>query len=174
MLQRRQQLLPVTRMLRIPQIAEHSLSREAQAFAFPIGFRGRGLRLSIQPRLPLSNLRLDGFTFPTARHPVSIIASRAPRRHRHSLAKVVSITTVNKSIPAADANRRFSELLRTVKSGREVVVTSHGKPIAKLIPVDAADAGRDRARKALFARLRSQRTQKVGRWTRDELYDNPR
>ena len=37
---------------------------------------------------------------------------------------------MDKAVSAADANRRFSELLRTVKKGQSVVVTSHGKPVA--------------------------------------------
>ena len=46
---------------------------------------------------------------------------------------VVNITTsgessMDKAVSAADANRRFSELLRTVKKGRTVIVTSHGQP----------------------------------------------
>ena len=44
------------------------------------------------------------------------------------------------TISAADANRRFSELLRTVRAGKTVVVTSHGKPVAQLIPFEDADA----------------------------------
>ena len=42
---------------------------------------------------------------------------------------------MDEAVSAADANRRFSELLRTVKKGRSVVVTSHGKPVAKISPV---------------------------------------
>ncbi len=42
---------------------------------------------------------------------------------------------MEKAVSAADANRRFSELLRTVKKGRSVIVTSHGKPVAKITPV---------------------------------------
>jgi prevent-host-death family protein len=34
---------------------------------------------------------------------------------------------MDKAVSAADANRLFSELLRMVKKGRSVVVTSHGK-----------------------------------------------
>jgi prevent-host-death family protein len=39
------------------------------------------------------------------------------------------------AVSAADANRRFSELLRTVKTDRSIVVTRHGKPVAKIVPV---------------------------------------
>jgi prevent-host-death family protein len=79
---------------------------------------------------------------------------------------------MNKSVSAADANRHFSELLRTVKTGRSVVVTSHGKPVARISPVIQDDRAAEGARSALFARLRKERVVKAGRWTRDELYDD--
>ena len=79
---------------------------------------------------------------------------------------------MNKAISAADANRRFSELLRTVKTGRSVVVTSHGKPVAKISPVTEDDRSAEGALSALFARLRRERVVNAGRWTRDELYDD--
>ena len=79
---------------------------------------------------------------------------------------------MNEAISAADANRRFSELLRTVKTGRSVIVTSHGKPVAKISPVMEDDRAMEGARSALFARLRRERVVNAGRWTRDELYDD--
>lgn len=54
-------------------------------------------------------------------------------------------------VSAADANRNFSSILRSVREGRGVVVASHGKPIAKILPISEQD---DRlaqgARAALF------------------------
>jgi prevent-host-death family protein len=79
---------------------------------------------------------------------------------------------MDKAVAAADANRRFSELLRTVKTGRSVIVTSHGKPVAKIMPIVDDDRAAEGARLALFARLRKERTVNVGRWTRQELYDD--
>ena len=79
---------------------------------------------------------------------------------------------MNKTVSAADANRRFSELLRTVKKGRSVIVTNHGKPVAKITPVVEDEREADGARSALFARLRKERAVNAGRWTRDELYDD--
>jgi prevent-host-death family protein len=79
---------------------------------------------------------------------------------------------MDKAVSAADANRRFSELLRTVKKGRSVVVTSHGKPVAKITPVLDDERAGEGARAALFARLRTERAVHAGRWTRDELYDD--
>jgi prevent-host-death family protein len=77
-----------------------------------------------------------------------------------------------KAVSSADANRRFSELLRTVKKGQSVVVTSHGKPVAKISPIVEDDLAAEGARAALFTRLRKERVVNAGRWTRDELYDD--
>jgi prevent-host-death family protein len=88
---------------------------------------------------------------------------------------VGNITTMSRSpesVSAADANRRFSELLRKVREGRSVVVTSHGRPVAKIVPITESDPVAQGARSALFARLRAERVTHVGRWTRDELYDD--
>jgi len=79
---------------------------------------------------------------------------------------------MEKSVSAADANRRFSELLRTVKKGRSVIVTSHGKPVARISPVAEDDRAAKSLRSALFARLRTERVVIAGRWTRNELYDD--
>jgi prevent-host-death family protein len=77
---------------------------------------------------------------------------------------------MQKSISAAEANRKFSELLRGVKAGQKYVVTSHGRPVARIEPIDKEDDA-DRAREALLKRLRSQKAIDIGPWTRDELYD---
>jgi len=75
------------------------------------------------------------------------------------------------TVSAADANRRFSELLRRVREGSSFVVTSHGKPVAQITPVTHADTVRARAKAALLAHLRAQPFINIGPWTRDELYD---
>jgi prevent-host-death family protein len=80
------------------------------------------------------------------------------------------------AISAAEANRTFSALLRRVRSGHAVVVTSHGRPVARLVPVQDGDGLTGAARAALFKRLRAARA-KAGpktkiRWTRDELYED--
>jgi len=79
---------------------------------------------------------------------------------------------MDKAVSAANANRRFSELLRTVKKGGNVVVTSHGKPVAKITPIVDDERAAEGARSVLFARLRAGRAVNAGRWTRDELYDD--
>ncbi len=79
---------------------------------------------------------------------------------------------MNKEISAAIANRHFSELLQTVEKGQSVIVTSHGKPVAQIIPFAENERTAETARSALFARSRKERTVHVGRWTRGELYDD--
>lgn len=75
---------------------------------------------------------------------------------------------------AANANRYFSAILRRVTRGQSVTITAHGRPVARLIPVDRADETADAARGLLFARLRAARISKGVRWTRDDLYDRGR
>ena len=75
-----------------------------------------------------------------------------------------------KTVAAADANRRFSELLRHVRAGRTYVITSHGRAVAKIVPIDTRPLVMSGARAGLFARLRAQPGVAVARWTRDELY----
>ena len=82
------------------------------------------------------------------------------------------MSSLEDAVSAADANRRFSELLRTVKGGRSVVVTSQGKAVARIVPVTEHDPTAEGARAALLARLRSEPVVSVGRWTRDELYED--
>jgi prevent-host-death family protein len=79
---------------------------------------------------------------------------------------------MDKAVSAADANRRFSALLRTVAKGKSVIVTSHGKPVAKITPLVEDERAAAGARSALFARLRGNKAVNVGRWTRDGLYDD--
>ena len=83
---------------------------------------------------------------------------------------------MEKTVSAADANRKFSELLRGVRKGLSYIVTSHGKPVAKLIPADADSSHAQAAHAAFLRRLRAQKPAKGAsarlRWTRDELYED--
>ena len=77
---------------------------------------------------------------------------------------------MQKAVSAADASRRFSQLLHGVRQGRSYIVTSHGHPIARISPVDEPGMVPTGARDALIDRLRHQSVAKAGRWTRDEFY----
>jgi prevent-host-death family protein len=79
---------------------------------------------------------------------------------------------VEKAVSAADANRKFSKLLRAVREGQSYVVTSHGRAVAKIVPAQR-DGGVTRgAKAALLKRLRSEPVGTIGRWSRDELYED--
>jgi prevent-host-death family protein len=77
---------------------------------------------------------------------------------------------MEKAISAAEANRKFSQVLREVKEGRSYVVTSHGRPVARIAPIENR-AALTRARKVLLNRLRNEPVVRVGRWKRDDLYE---
>lgn len=78
---------------------------------------------------------------------------------------------MEKAVTAADANRKFSKVLRSVREGESYVVTSHGRAVAKIVPVDATDSVAKGARTALLKRLRSERVVTIGPWKREKLYD---
>jgi prevent-host-death family protein len=79
---------------------------------------------------------------------------------------------MEETVSAADADRRFSLLLRRVREGHSYVVTSHGKPVARLIPAGKLDHVASSARATLLARLQKQPVMNAVRWTRDELYED--
>jgi prevent-host-death family protein len=81
---------------------------------------------------------------------------------------------MEEAISAAEANRRFSLLLRRVREGRSYVVTSHGTPVARLVPAGKHSSVASGARSALLGRLQKQPITHVERWTRDELYEDDR
>jgi prevent-host-death family protein len=78
---------------------------------------------------------------------------------------------MEKPVSAAAANRTFSKLLRAVREGQSYIVTSHGEAVAKIIPAEKHGGEMRGARVALLRRLRAEPVVKIGRWTRDELYE---
>ena len=79
---------------------------------------------------------------------------------------------MEKPVSAADANRKFSKLLRAVREGKSYVVTSHGRAVARIVPAEKESSVARGAKVALLKRLRSERAIKIGRWNRDELYED--
>jgi prevent-host-death family protein len=79
---------------------------------------------------------------------------------------------MEKAVSAADANRQFSKLLRTVREGHSYIVTSHGKAVAKIVPVQKNGGVTRGARAALVKRLRSEPVVQIRPWSRDELYED--
>jgi prevent-host-death family protein len=79
---------------------------------------------------------------------------------------------MDQTISAADANRSFSRILGEVRAGATYAVTSHGKPVARIIPCDANAEAKAEAWRDLMHRLKTQpASEDIGPWRRDELYD---
>lgn len=81
---------------------------------------------------------------------------------------------MEESVSAAEANRRFSHLLRGVREGRSYLVTSHGRPVARLVPAESTVQQRASGRAILLERLRRQPVVQSGPWRREELYEKER
>lgn len=82
------------------------------------------------------------------------------------------------TITATEANQRFSEMLRRAERGESFVVTSRGRPVAKLgpptvEPEDSEAARQERIAKAeaLVAHLRTLPRATLPNWRREDLYD---
>ncbi len=76
-------------------------------------------------------------------------------------------------VSATEANRSFSKLFRAVAQGAQVTITSRGRPIAKMIPMDDR-ADKEQLRQAfgkLLGRLERTEFSVVGPWSREELYE---
>lgn len=78
---------------------------------------------------------------------------------------------MGRTISSAEANRKFSTVMRGVRAGHSYVVTSHGLPVARILPFRASDDVAAAARDALLARLAAAPVVDVGGWTRNELYE---
>jgi prevent-host-death family protein len=77
-------------------------------------------------------------------------------------------------ISAAEANRKFSELIRAVRDGQSVVVTSYGKPVMHCMPAseDDREQSRRQARAAHRKRVLARPVQNIPKtWTREDLYE---
>lgn len=81
---------------------------------------------------------------------------------------------MEEAVSAADANRKFSLILRHVREGRSYVVTSHGRPVARIVPADRHEKGRAGAWGMLLSRLAGQPVVTAEGWTRDDLYEDDR
>lgn len=76
---------------------------------------------------------------------------------------------MHRAITASEANQRFSELLREVADGGSFTVTSHGRPVARVLPVDRE--GEHRSVKRLLDFVRRLPLRYAGDWSRSHLYE---
>jgi prevent-host-death family protein len=83
-----------------------------------------------------------------------------------------------RTVTASEANRHFSSLLRDVAAGETVVVTSHGRAVAKLVPTNEKDTSdherRDQVWQEIPDRVRGQPVLDLPRESREDIYDRDR
>ena len=77
-----------------------------------------------------------------------------------------------KTITASNANRGFSNLLREVSKGEEIIILSRGTPVAKIISVKSTALQKKATKNLLLSRLKAQIVTGSRNWTRNELYDD--
>ena len=73
------------------------------------------------------------------------------------------------SIGAYDAKTRLSELLDRVERGEQIVITRHGKPIARLIPEGGYDRAAALAAVEELTRFREELAARGVRFTTKEI-----
>ncbi|RMG93237.1 MAG: type II toxin-antitoxin system Phd/YefM family antitoxin [Candidatus Dadabacteria bacterium] len=64
---------------------------------------------------------------------------------------------------------RFSEFLRRAQQGEEIIVTSHNRPVAKLVPLGPEDTQRIPSREDLILELAALRDSLAGALTGEPL-----
>jgi prevent-host-death family protein len=62
-------------------------------------------------------------------------------------------------VPVSEAKAQLTELVRQAEAGDEVVLTRHGHPAVRLVPVKAAPDGK--ARKAILEAVRASSSAKA-------------
>ena len=77
-------------------------------------------------------------------------------------------------IPVTEVRARLHDLIRRVEAGEEIVLTSHGKPAARLAPAEPPPD--PRARRALIASIQAAARQRIkpgasAARSQDFLYD---
>jgi len=75
-----------------------------------------------------------------------------------------------KTITASNANRGFSNLLREIGKGEEIMILSRGKPVAKITSVNSEVLQKKGKKNLMLSRLKAQDVTGARNWTRDELY----
>ncbi|GIU67427.1 type II toxin-antitoxin system Phd/YefM family antitoxin [Candidatus Phycosocius spiralis] len=73
-------------------------------------------------------------------------------------------------VAAFDAKQKLSELLNRAHGGETIVITRHGVPYAKLVPIEAP-ADRQEAKHHLLERLRTQASLNLPPVPREWLYE---
>lgn len=81
---------------------------------------------------------------------------------------------MTKTISLREANQAFSRCIREVEGGEEITITRRGEPVARLVPARrerVLTAEQAKARAEARAIMKEGWPLNIGRFNRDELYD---
>lgn len=84
---------------------------------------------------------------------------------------------MEKTITAREANQRFARVLREAEEGRAFVVTRHGRPVARITPVEqpgkrVLPPEKQRVLDRMIKRMRRGWKLNIGKFDRDSIYDD--
>ena len=78
---------------------------------------------------------------------------------------------MDRTVTSTEANQRFSQLLREVRAGNSITITSRGEPVAQIGPPKQRERPTREDMQQLWEAMDSMPRLVSGPWTRDELYD---
>jgi len=82
---------------------------------------------------------------------------------------------MTETVGAFEAKTHLSELLQKVEEGGTFVITRHGRPVARLVPiVDTADDARQKRERVIDGMLKMRKKYSLGKFTARELIDHGR
>jgi prevent-host-death family protein len=76
---------------------------------------------------------------------------------------------VDQAITASEANQHFSDMLRRVQQGESFVVTSRGRPVARVTGFEKKTT--PEGMRELLDWLETQPVRHAGPWKREDLYE---
>ena len=78
-------------------------------------------------------------------------------------------SVMDKYVSATEANQRFPELVRKVSAGDSYIVTSRGKPLIKMVPLEKKLS--KGSLEEFYAKCDARGPIITGPWKREDLYD---
>ena len=82
---------------------------------------------------------------------------------------MVASTPPSQTIRAFDAKNRLGQVLDRVEAGEELIITRHGAPVARLVPISNRTSDQIEHALATFQRIRQSLTAKGVAVSRDEV-----
>lgn len=76
---------------------------------------------------------------------------------------------MDRAISASEANQQFSRVLREVADGESYTITSRGKPVARIVPIE--EESKSGKFTALVEKWSKEPIRYIGPWVREDLYN---